>query len=82
MEANPGLADTGTYALEFRLVDATTGAETLEDYNLVVLPASSSVLVNEFNCVSSANQLNKGVVDPASGDGLDTFLERRTLAGG
>jgi|GEM_PF-1121921 len=74
LEANPGLADTGTYALEFRLVDATTGAETLEDYNLVVLPASSLVLVNEYNCVSSSNQLNKGVVDVASGDGLDTYF--------
>ncbi|NCY21919.1 hypothetical protein EBX31_08175, partial [bacterium] len=74
LEANPGLADTGTYALEFRLVDSTTGAETLEDYNLAVLPASSSVLVNEYNCVSSSNQLNKGVVDVASGDGLDTYF--------
>ena len=74
LEANPGLGDAGTYALEFRLVDTVTGAETLEDYNLVVLPASSSVLVNEYNCVSSSNQLNKGVVDAASGDGLDTYF--------
>ncbi|NBT24601.1 hypothetical protein EBT11_08180, partial [bacterium] len=72
--ANPGPGDTGTYALELRLVDSTTGAETLQDYSLVVLPASSSVLVNELNCVSSSNRLNKGVTDATTGDGLDTYF--------
>ena len=74
LEANPGANDAGIYALEFHLVDFSTGAETVEDFNLVVLPASSPVLVNEFNCVSSSNQLNKGVVDATTGDGLDSYF--------
>ena len=72
--ATPGVNDAGIYALQFSLVDQTTLIETVEDFNLVVFPGSSPVLVNELNCVSSGNQLNKGVVDPTTGDGLDAYF--------
>lgn len=72
--ATPGLNDAGIYALEFHLLDPTTGIETVEDFNLVVFPSESPVLINELNCVSSANQLNKGVVDSATGDGVDSYF--------
>ena len=74
LAATPGLNDAGIYELEFSLVDQTSLIETTEDFNLVVLPASSPVLINELNCVSSGNQLNKGVVDTGTGDGLDTYF--------
>ena len=72
--ATPGVNDAGIYALQFSLVDQTSLIETTEDFNLVVFPASSPVLINELNCVSSGNQLNKGVVDTGTGDGLDTYF--------
>ncbi len=67
-------ASTGTYAFELVLRDSVTGAETVENYNLVVLPSSSEVIVNEVNCVSSSNQINGGLVDAVSKDGSDTFF--------
>lgn len=67
-------ASTGTYAFELVLKDSVTQAETVENYNLVVLPSSSEVIVNEVNCVSSSNQINGGLVDEVSKDGSDTFF--------
>jgi len=67
-------ASTGTYAFELVLKDSVTQAETVENYNLVVLPSSSEVIVNEVNCVSSDNQINGGLVDELSKDGSDTFF--------
>ena len=67
-------ATTGTYAFELVLKDSVTQAETVENYNLVVLPSSSEVIVNEVNCVSSDNQINDGLVDELSKDGSDTFF--------
>jgi len=71
----PLAGDAGIYELELVLTDTETSVQTVEPYNVVVLPATSEVLVNEFNAVSSLNRLNGGVIPvPADGDGVDTFL--------
>jgi hypothetical protein len=69
----PAVGDAGIYELE---VVVTAGSlQTVEPYTVVVLPATSEVLVNEFNAVSSLNRLNGGVIPvPADGDGVDTFF--------
>ena len=71
----PLAGDAGIYELELVLTDTVTSVQTVEPYTVVVLPATSEVLVNEFNAVSSLNRLNGGVIpDPADGDGVDTFF--------
>jgi len=71
----PALGDAGIYELELVLTDTVTSVQTVESYTVVVLPATSEVLVNEFNAVSSLNRLNGGVIPvPADGDGVDTFF--------
>jgi hypothetical protein len=69
----PAVGDAGIYELE---VVVTAGSlQTVEPYTVVVLPATSEVLVNEYNAVSSSNRLNAGVIPvPADGDGVDTFF--------
>ena len=71
----PLAGDAGIYELELVLTDTVTSVQTVEPYTVVVLPATSEVLVNEFNAVSSLNRLNGGVIPvPADGDGVDTFF--------
>ena len=71
----PPAGDAGIYELELVLTDTVTSVQTVEPYTVVVLPATSEVLVNEFNAVSSLNRLNGGVIPvPADGDGVDTFF--------
>ena len=71
----PLSGDAGIYELELVLTDTMTSVQTLEPYTVVVLPATSEVLVNEYNAVSSLNRLNGGVIPvPADGDGVDTFF--------
>lgn len=49
----PLAGDAGIYELELVLTDTVTSVQTVEPYTVVVLPATSEVLVNEFNAVSS-----------------------------
>ena len=71
----PVLGDAGIYEFELVLTDASNNAQTVEPYTVVVLPATSEVLVNEFNAVSSSRRINGGVIPvPADGDGVDTFF--------
>ena len=71
----PLAGDAGIYELELVLTDTVTSVQTVEPYTVVVLPATSEVLVNEYNAVSSLNRLNGGVIPvPADGDGADTFF--------
>jgi len=71
----PAVGDAGIYELELVLTDTSNNAQTVEPYTVVVLPATSEVLVNEFNAVSSSKRLNVGVIpEPADGDGVDTFF--------
>jgi hypothetical protein len=73
IDLSPQAGDAGTYELE--LVLTANGVQTVEPYTVVVLPASSAVILNEYNAVSSANLLNGGVIpDPPDGDGEDTFF--------
>ncbi len=70
---SPQPGDAGVYELE--LVLTANGVETVEPYTAVVLPASSAVILNEYNAVSSANLLNGGLIpEPPDGDGEDTFF--------
>lgn len=72
---SPQQGDSASYELELVLTDTANGVQTVEPYNVVVLPASSEVILNEYNAVSSANRLNSGVIpNPANGDGEDTFF--------
>ena len=71
----PVVGDAGIYELELVLTDTSNNAQTVEPYTVVVLPATSEVLVNEFNAVSSSNRINGGVIPvPADGDGQDTYF--------
>ena len=71
----PAVGDAGVYELELVLTDTVANVQTVEPYNVVVLPASSEVLVNEFNAVSSLNRINGGMIPvPADGDGVDSFF--------
>jgi len=71
----PAVGDAGIYELELVLTDTSNSAQTVEPYTVVVLPATSEVLVNEFNAVSSPKQINGGVIPvPADGDGVDTYF--------
>lgn len=80
IDLEPLAGDAGMYELELVLTDTVTRVQTVEPYTVVVLPATSEVLVNEFNAVSSLNRLNGGVIpEPADGDGVDTFFG--TVAG-
>ena len=75
IDLGPLAGDAGIYELELVLTDTVTSVQTVEPYTVVVLPATSEVLVNEFNAVSSLNRLNGGVIPvPADGDGVDTFF--------
>ena len=69
----PQAGAAGIYELE--LVLTANGVQSIETYAVVVLPASSEVILNEYNAVSSANRLNGGMIpDPPDGDGVDTFF--------
>lgn len=71
----PGAGDAGVYEFEMVLTDTENSATTVEPYTVVVLPATSEVILNEFNAVGGSDLLNGGVVpDPTNGDGTDTFF--------
>jgi hypothetical protein len=73
IDLSPQPGDAGVYQLE--LVLTANGVQTIEPYTVVVLPATSEVILNEYNAVSSSNRLNGGVIpDPPDGDGEDTFF--------
>lgn len=80
IDLTPAEGDAGAYELELVLTDTVNLAETIEPYTVVVLPAASEVILNEYNAVSSVDFLNGGVIpDPRNGDGEDTFFQ--TVAG-
>jgi len=73
IDLSPQAGDAGIYELE--LVLTANGVQTVEPYTVVVLPATSEVILNEYNAVSSSNRLNGGVIPvPPDGDGEDTFF--------
>jgi len=73
IDLTPQAGDAGIYELE--LVLTANGVQTVEPYTVVVLPATSEVILNEYNGVSSSNRLNGGVIPvPPDGDGEDTFF--------
>jgi len=73
IDLSPQAGDAGVYELE--LVLTANGVQTVEPYTVVVLPATSEVILNEYNAVSSSNRLNGGVIPvPPDGDGEDTFF--------
>ncbi len=79
IDLEPSSGDAGIYELEMVLTDNVTNAQTTEPYALIVLPATSEVILNEYNAVSGSKFLNDGVIDPETGDGTDTFFG--TVAG-
>jgi Lamin Tail Domain/Abnormal spindle-like microcephaly-assoc'd, ASPM-SPD-2-Hydin len=76
------LADTGEYTV--KLTATTNGVSTIQEYLLTVLNPQPSLILNEYNAVSSTNYLNGGsaLVDDDGGPASEDKYFGRILGNG